>query len=428
LAPATDLTPAGHRQNAVLVDVTSLIGAEEFIVAQNNHRALHDPFGRQSFAEIIQSLIFMSEVYVVHPMLAAPRETDFGVHPHLLQALLSRGLLRPLSFDQSSWLDVQTLEASAIRDLQSANGFSSVMRFVTQARLCDEASSRAISLSGRIRGWSEFEAAQVHGVPGHREARIQTHDGIEDDEFGDWAKAAARVLRETLVGVAASGAEARLMAALARGIKYRTRAQVANLSYQSHAMRRDFLLTFDLTRDGAADASILDVIKLVRGIQESLVTAGDEALTPRLKIVELELPLLGGRLWDSAETGRRPDIDWIELVADRIAEYREHARELRSAIEGCVIEEDYLRLVRDIAAVQQKLLERFGLRSIDLSPVERELVNGVASVTEAIPGVPKVSGLWISGRSIGKRYVYSGEPFQRFLYKEFVKAWKRAGR
>lgn len=60
--------------------------------------------------------------------------------------------------------------------------------------------------------------------------------------------------------------------------------------------------------------------------------------------------------------------------------------------------------------------------------MERELVDGVSSVAEAVPGVPKVSGLWIGFRNAERRYVFSGEPFQRFLYKEFVKAWKRAGR
>ena len=65
---------------------------------------------------------------------------------------------------------------------------------------------------------------------------------------------------------------------------------------------------------------------------------------------------------------------------------------------------------------------------MELSPVERELVGGVASVAESFPGVPKVSGLWIGIRSAEKRYMFSGHPFQRFLYKEFVKAWKRAGR
>jgi hypothetical protein len=193
-------------------------------------------------------------------------------------------------------------------------------------------------------------------------------------------------------------------------------------------MRRDFLLTFELTRGGAESTFILDVIKVVRGIQASLLAAGGESIASRLQILEVELPLLGGRLWESADVGKRSDIDWIEFVADKIAEYRERAQDLRAAIERCVAAEDYLRLVRDIGAVRQKLMERLGLRSVDLSPVERDLVNSVASVTESVSGVPKVSGLWIGIRAVEKRYVFSGEPFQRFLYKEFVKAWKRSGK
>jgi hypothetical protein len=61
--------------------------------------------------------------------------------------------------------------------------------------------------------------------------------------------------------------------------------------------------------------------------------------------------------------------------------------------------------------------------------MERELVGTVASVAEAAPGVPKVSGLWFSARTLGKQFAFTGaQPFQRFLYREFVDAWKRAGR
>ncbi|WP_223884391.1 hypothetical protein [Micromonospora craniellae] len=59
---------------------------------------------------------------------------------------------------------------------------------------------------------------------------------------------------------------------------------------------------------------------------------------------------------------------------------------------------------------------------------EQELVNGVASVTESVPGVPKVAGMWIGARAIGKQVSATGTPVQRFLYKEFYRAWKRAGR
>lgn len=61
------------------------------------------------------------------------------------------------------------------------------MRFVTQARLCDETIPDEIALAARLRDWSEFQEARVHGVTGHHDARIQTLDGIEDDAFGDSA-------------------------------------------------------------------------------------------------------------------------------------------------------------------------------------------------------------------------------------------------
>lgn len=280
MAAETDLTQPEPNRGASLIDVTSLIGAEEFIRAQNNHRAPADPFGRQCFVEVIQSLILMSTVYVAHPTLAAPRGDDFGKQPRLLRALLSRGLLTALTLDAAMRGTAQDIESSSLQNLQSADGLNSVVRLVTQAQLCDRAGARTDSLSGRMRGWSSFQEAQVHGDPGHHGARIQTNDGIEDDPLGEWARAAAVVLRGTLGGIAAPGAEAYLMATLARGIRYRARADAAGLSYQSHPMRRDFLLTFELTAEGAEDNAVLDVIKVVRGIQTSLVTAGGESAAP----------------------------------------------------------------------------------------------------------------------------------------------------
>ncbi len=46
---------------------------------------------------------------------------------------------------------------------------------------------------------------------------------------------------------------------------------------------------------------------------------------------------------------------------------------------------------------------------------DRELVDGVASVSHAIPGVPNVTRLWMGVRGMEKRYVFSGKPYQRFL-------------
>ena len=300
MVPATDLVHVGGKHNVVLIDVTPLIGAEDFILAQNNHRPLGDPFARQCFVEIIQSLIYMPSVYVAHPTLARPSDADFGEQPLLLRSLVSRGLVTALQFDEPTWRAAESLEAAALRDLQSADGLNSVVRFVGQARLCDEANSDANSLSERVRGWSAFQEAKVVGISGHHSARIQTSDGIEDDEFGEWARAAGIVLRSTLAEISAPGAEGRLMATLARGIRYRARAGAVSLSYQSHPMRRDFLLTFELTRGGAGSAVILDVIKVVRGIQTSLLAAGGETFAARLQI-----PGAG------AAAARRPTLGFI---------------------------------------------------------------------------------------------------------------------
>ncbi|WFE34135.1 hypothetical protein [Micromonospora sp. WMMD975] len=417
-----------HRNTEVLVDVTSIIGADDFVSAQNRHGQPGDPFARQAFVELIQSLIFMKRVWVAHPVLAQPTAADFGTKPLLLRALAEAELLHPLQLDADESQAARTAEESALQDLQSWQGSRALGQFIEQALACDDAMpGTRNSLSRRIHGWSTFQAAHVR-VAGHHADRIATSDGVEDDPFGEWARAASIVLRGPLRSMAPPGEEVYVAATLARGLKYRSRADATGLSYQAHPLRRDFLLTFDLSREGAAEGVVLDVIKAIRGIHQSLATAASESDTHQVRLLELELPLLGGRLWQASETGRLGDNAWVDLVVSRIGEYRQKAADLRAAVARCVTDEDYLRLARDIDEAKKQLLERLGFRKIALSAVEQELVNGVASVAESVPGIPKVSGMWIGARVIGKQMAATGTPVQRFLYKEFYRAWKRAGR
>lgn len=417
------------RSTNLLVDVTSLIGAEEFITAQNRRVPPAEPFARQSFVELIQSLIFMSNLYVAHPTLANPVMSDFGSQPRLLRELCDAGLLRPLRLSDDQWRTAREAEEAALDDLQSPHGYRSLSRFIEQALLCDRAQEGTRnSLSDRLRRWANFQAASVWHVAGHHTDRIATKDGVEEDPFGEWARAAAVVLRGPLRTVAPAGGEPHVAALLARGLKYQARADAARLSYQSHPLRRDFLLTFDLTTEGADGRMVLDVIKAVRGIHDHLATAVGQGDTNRIRLLELELPLLGGRLWSSDETGRLDDAQWIALVVRRIGVHRAKAATMRQAIERCVTDEDVLRLGRDIDEAKRHLAERLGIRPAEPSALERDLVDGVASVTAAVPGLPKVTGLWVGARTVSRQFVSTGTPVQRFLYREFVQAWKRTGR
>lgn len=413
----------------VLIDVNSLISAEDFLVSQNRHMRPGDPFARQCFVEIIQSLIFMSNVYVSHPLLYTPEPEDFGQRPLLLRALMAAGLLSPLHLDSTQQAASQGLERRAVRDLQGANGIKSMARFVDQAFAIDQSTAgQQDGLSERLRAWGAFQHREVKIATGHHRERIPTRDGVEDDEFGKWSRAAALLLAGALDTIAEPGDGPYVMATLARGMKYRARAEACQSAYQSHPLRRDFSLTFDLTRRGATDMAVLDLIRAVRGIHDSIADAAGVEESHRLQLLQLELPLLGGRLWAAEETGTAQDSDWIELVVSRIRDYRERATELRQVIAACVTDEDQIRFARDIDGVTRHLLERLGLRRVELSPVEQELVSSVASVAQAAPGVPKVSGLWLSARTISKQRTFAGaQPYQRFLYREFLDAWKRAG-
>ena len=415
--------------NGVVVDVTSLISAEDYLVSQNQRARPQDPFARQCFVEIIQTLLFVNDVYVAHPVRADARPADFGARPRLLQELLSAGLLRPLRLDEEQLAAARGAELTALSDLKGPLGLRSTAQFFEQMLICDgERPGAGFSLSARLRGWADFHRTHVRR-PDHHLARIATSDGVEEDEFGSWARAAAVMMEGSLEAVTRPGDGQYLMATLARGLKYRVRAGIAGFCYQPHPMRRDFSLTFDLNRHGTDGHLVLDVIKAVRGIHESLAEAMGHAAASRLRLLELELPLIGGRLWRGSEVGKVSDDRWIVLVVSRIAEYRERAADLRRAIAECVTDEDYLRLARDIEEVRNRLLESLGIRPAEPSLIERELVSSVASVTQAATGVSIVRGLYFGTRGIGQHLSrrLRGQPFQQFLYREFVRAWKLSG-
>src|SRR5262249_16957427 len=151
------------------------IGAEEFILAQNRGIKPLDPFARQCFVELIQSIVFMSKVLVPHPTLADPREVDFGERPRLLRTLISAGLIEPLRLTPVEWAAAMAIEQSALTRLESGTGTRSVIAFVEQTlKVDDRLPSRSRNdMSHRIRGWTDFQARHVR-IAGHHQDRITT--------------------------------------------------------------------------------------------------------------------------------------------------------------------------------------------------------------------------------------------------------------
>jgi len=413
----------------VVLDVTSFISAQEFIAAQNRHEEPEDPFARQCFVEVVQSLIFQPVVWVVHPTLLLPSHSDFGSEPSLLQELFRADAVRPLRLGEMEAGRLRAAEDLALDQLET-NGVETLLRFIQQVVECDHAQrelGKGLPLADRLVAWTSFQARRVRHVPGHHSVRIHTPDGIEEDPFGDWSRHTARAVRGRLREVAGDEDAKYLITTLARALRYQARAAIRRIPYQPHPLRRDFALTFALADQGVESDNVFRLVQAVRGIYASMSEAAGETGTHRLQLLELELPLLGGRLWGQEDIGRMDDHAWVRLVAERISEYRRRAADLRQAIDRCVAEEDYLRIDRDLAEVKQQLLERLGLKGVDLAPLEKELVQSVASVAESAPGVPKVGGVWLGIRSLGRRLTFSGRDYQKFLYKEFLEAWKRSG-
>lgn len=77
-------------------------------------------------------------------------------------------------------------------------------------------------------------------------------DGVEDDEFGHWVRSAASAIGGLLEPLSSNKqASTHLVATIARGLRYAVHGQVTGHPYQSHPIRRDFSLTFEMGRLGS---------------------------------------------------------------------------------------------------------------------------------------------------------------------------------
>lgn len=427
--------PAGwslalRRQPEVVLDVTSFISAQDFILAQNRGEEPEDPFARQSYVEVTQSVLLQPRVLVLHPVLLSPTPDDFGQEPHLLRCLLRSGVVAPFQL-----LEPETQVASAEAELLSylqTKGTRVLVDFIDQTLECDREQRElggGVSLSDRLAKWNAFQARRVRGTPGHHGARIRTPDGIETDAFGDWSKSIAFAHDGALRRITADVDPKYLVAHLVRGLRFTARADLSQVTYQPSVLRRDFTLAFQLSTYDARADEVLNLIRAVRGIHKSISDAAGEVHSSRLKLLELEMPLLGGRIWQRDDLGKLGDQEWIELVAARLTDYRRRAAGLRAAIQSSVSEEDQVRISRDLGVVREQLLERLGFKGLELSPLERDLTEGVASVATAIPGVPKLSGVLLGIRAASKRLAFrANNPYQKFLYQEFVEGWEKSKR
>ncbi|MEO3858004.1 hypothetical protein [Acrocarpospora sp. B8E8] len=408
----------------IALDNSTFISAQEFITAQNRGERSRDPFARQAYVELVQSLIFQPAVRVIHPVHLSPAPEQFGEEPYLLRRLLELGLVTPVQVLAGSVQQLASAESEVLGTLQT-RGVEAMLSFLRSMDACDQEveASGNIGLRKRILQWNDFHQSQLP----HHLVRVPTSDGIEADQLGEWARAASVAIGELFRPLMPDTVEpSNLIAALARSLRYQARATVTGHAYQPHGLRRDFAVTSQILSDDATEEVVLDVIKLIRGIHSKVSDGAGSSHARHFELLRLELPLVGGRLWNNEEVGLRPDREWIDLVCDRIMSYRRQAGSLREHVRGIRAEEDVLRFERDIDEIAQRLNERLGLSTADLTPLEMQLAEGVSSVASTVPGIPKVGGLWISARTTLKRYSFRGSPAQKFIYQEYLSAWRRA--
>ena len=413
------------KRHAILTDVTTYISAQEYTMSKCMGRSSADPFGLQAFAELMQSIFLYDHVYVPHPVkLRDCSKEDFGKEPRLLIDLLDRGIVEPLNLSSSVSSRVKEDEENILSFLKN-EGAKQLMSYLTttekdeQLRRQERRSFEGVTLS-RLREWSQYQYAEIRYAEGHHPERIPTRDGIEKDPIGKFARSFADVFPK--LGKKHTDY---FVATLLRGLRYQIRANIAEIHYQPHVMRRDFILACGFHDSGVSKDYTREMIKLIRGVRETIAAHAEE--TVRVELLDYEVPLIGGKLWEKGDTDRyanSPD-SFIDFVVDRVDRYRDETRILRDAISAVRNEEGTKRLERDFERIQERLLDAFGLKRPILTEIDKALVEGGLAASSSVPGLPNMKGLLIEVIPFMKRKVFSRTtPLQQFVYREFLRGWK----
>ncbi|WP_330249311.1 hypothetical protein OG874_23550 [Nocardia sp. NBC_00565] len=411
-----------------MVDVTTFISAEEFILSQNHRSPARprDPFAQQSYAELVQSLIYFDEVLVPHPTKLDPVAADYGDFPRILRHLFDLRIAVPMSIRPSDEPALVATERTAVETLKTT-GVETMLRFIDKTRRADhevQGHGGGQRMLAKIAAWADYQSENVKNES-HHGARIGMGggaDGVERDPFGQWARASSFAMEGQFRSlIDDSEQQLWLIATLVRSLRYSARAKVNGVAYTPHPLRRDFSVMFDLFDDGVPVTTIEEVISAVRGIPSEIRKIAGSRQGRRLQLLEYQLPLLGGRLWSLRDRGRLSDERWLEMICGRIDEYRSRAVDFRRALSRCDTEEEARRLELDVEGVRDQLLRRLGLESAERNEMEAGLIDAVASVAELGTGIPITRSLRLALVPL-RRYSGTLESLhQKFLYREFVR-------
>ena len=417
-----------NNERSILVDVTSFISAQDYIISIFTNRPKLDPYAQQSYAELIQSILIYDNIYVPHPILLSNCTTeDFGKEPQLLNLLLKKGIVAPLSIENSKQIDYKNAEDDIDKWLRTY-GVDKIKEYIDitdqdeKLRKVKKTNFDGNTIS-RLSDWCDFHLNDIRHNSDHHKSRICTEDGIEEDGFGEFAREFSSIFREKY-NPKFKGQIDYLVATIMRSLRYQTRADICCIAYQPHVMRRDFVLGCNIELSDLPKDYAHELIKLIHGIYDELKKYSNSFYQKRIKVLRYNIPLLGGKLWNDSDKDMYRS-SCLEYVADRLEEYHSKCAILRDSLKKIQSEEDFYKLEGKFEETQFQLLEGCGLLNTKLSEVDSMLLEGGLAITGTIPGVPNMKGVLVNTASfLKKKFFLKGNPTQQFIYQEFLNGWK----
>ncbi|HEV8558856.1 MAG TPA: hypothetical protein VGR06_20990 [Actinophytocola sp.] len=75
--------------------------------------------------------------------------------------------------------------------------------------------------------------------------------------------------------------------------------------------------------------------------------------------------------------------------------------------------------------MRERLLHDLGLKAAELNETEKEILGDVASVGDTSIGLPIMRPLLLRGLIFTKKLAMTRTSYQKFVYREFIGAWRK---
>jgi len=411
-----------REKSAIMMDITTFHSARDYITYEGVLGQENDPFAKESYCRLLQTLCFYDEIYVAHPKAIQNVTNDYFEETQLLYELLKLGVVKPLSLDDKSCKLLNYNEKEKTKFFTRAAGdiFDGFFESLNKDEI------------NKIGKWVDFQKKDPIIIKQNKLDVSLT--GIDDDKYGELTKKIAKDKAEKLKFLENKEYIEYFIMTIIRSVKYGERASVGGngetaVIYNPFHMRRDFLLRTEYYNNSDEDEE-QRVFEKIDDFIKSIKKSGN-IKTKNFEQNIVRIPFMGGVLWGSKDYDKNKNKNsWVNLVAERIAEVREEAKPLREKIASIKTEADYIDFDAMLEDFRSRIIKLYKKKDLDDNNYLYTFVPLLSFMGVDNSIIPYLAGSFIVGQIAlksynfiteknGGRFLRNGGSFEQYLYKQF---------